>query len=678
MDSLQSPISDEQVLGIQIPGILVNKLKLLNIRTGQDIIDLSVDDFAAQRSVGVRSINAFAKFKRQLEESLRKTGNEPRGETKEMTEGPAEASKLILMQPSPIIGERVCGIRIPSILIKKLKHLNVQTGQDIINLSVDDFAAQRSVGVRSIDAFAKFKRQLEESLRKTGNEPRGETKEMAEDPAEVSKLLLTLPTAGIMETDADSMWRAYHDAVHEFVQLYDGDGKNQFEDLIGWAFGMFGRPHIENDEIGQQIGRSGERARQLTKKVVAVVRQFSIGVSYDSPRCCLDPKIHLFLKNERSRFEDELILPYTDQAAYLVAVKKLWYHITMMQIGPPAMFSFTQGKFVFFNYQRHGVAFSHLGKAAIEFLNERAIAVSESEMVKHLKAVCKAIPADVFNELVPNVLEKFPEIEALNSEDEGMRYQLYFWKLSRGDRRAYRVLFERNEPMSIEDLMAEIKERMLACGLTSDFTKESLRLTGTDNQFKSRGKMGIWGLAEWPHWDDLQTGGLDDVIRSVMGDECRGYEMAEIIKRCHAVRSDLKAYSIQARCYVVCIQLTDDRFILPEWSEMPEFKDRVIGDRSKYGEAMQKRTVKVLGYLESIIAFLEAQPDKRANSTVVVAYLKKTFPNASPAVFYKLFNESPSLRKVVVGHRKNIIELVDQGDSSVEEMPEGPQVQLRL
>lgn len=579
----------------------------------------------------------------------------------------------------PIVGGRVLGVLIPSIISNKLKLFNAETCHDILSISVEDFAAKKSTGAKSIEAFAKFKQFLEQkATMEDAVERSNQVIEVERVPLRLM-VIIQLPTTGIVGESSAEMWRAYLDAVHEFIVLKDLDCKYSGEELIGKTYALFGHRYEEREVIAQRMGKSPERVRQLVQGIISKVGRFTTGITDHDPECRLDHRIVHFLNNERAFMEDELIATIEGLEGEAFKIRNLWFDMVGLRIGSPNKFNFTRGTLVFFNYQRHGDAFSVLGKAAVVYLNERAIEVGASELITHLKSECKEIAAVVLNELMPHMLSKLPEIEMLNNGDsEEQHYRLQFWKLSRGDRRAYRVLHERNEPMFIEDLLTEIKERMRAFDPGFDCTKESLRLTGTDTEFRSRGKLGMWGLAEWAHWDDLQTGGVDDVIRSVLNEEMRSFALQEIVARCCTVRPDLNTDSVQTRCYMVCMRLTDDRFILPEWAGMPEFKGLVIADREKYGDVLKKRSARVLGYLESILVFLEQQPNKTAYSSVIINHLKEVHPPVNNAVFYKLFNESALLRKIGKGQNKLKIQLVNECITPDETRHEGPQVQLRL
>jgi hypothetical protein len=156
------------------------------------------------------------------------------------------------------------------------------------------------------------------------------------------------------------------------------------------------------------------------------------------------------------------------------------------------------------------------------------------------------------------------DIEQTSNEE----YQIKFIHLQSLADRAYRILYETKEPLSLKSIVRQINHRLATAGLTPNTQIRSLQnQLVADSRFESVGRSGTWKLSDWK---DVNTKTLIDLIQTLFHVEQKGLTVNEIYDHIKTIRPNVLKNSIVATLSFrndLFTRVSETDYELAEWGK---------------------------------------------------------------------------------------------------------------
>lgn len=226
-------------------------------------------------------------------------------------------------------------------------------------------------------------------------------------------------------------------------------------------------------------------------------------------------------------------------------------------------------------------------------------------------------------------------------------YQIVFHRLSSASDMAYRVLFEKNERMSLTEILRTINHRLIG-STRKKIDKISLgQQLNMDRRFVPLGKTSVWTLTEWGE-DNLS---MYDLVSETLIHFNKPLTKEEIFTHIQKTRPFIKTRSLDTIIYNPrYTQLNNKKFILTEWKD--SYKGKVANVK-KRNFVKKENKVRDQIKMQVLNLFEENQTNSILLSTVVNV-LTKRFKFPKNSIYKVISEESEFLTKPIDTYRKKV------------------------
>lgn len=170
-----------------------------------------------------------------------------------------------------------------------------------------------------------------------------------------------------------------------------------------------------------------------------------------------------------------------------------------------------------------------------------------------------------------------PDIEKVNDET----YQFRFISLPSVGDKAYRVLYEANEPLHLREILREINHRQVKAGISANAISRSLQQQlGMSEKIEPIGRSGEWSLIEWKH---ISKETILELMQEFFHLKQTGVTAKEIYEYVHSKRESVSLNSIYT--YLVdqkalFTRVESGKYGLTAWGvkEFEPERSRISGD----------------------------------------------------------------------------------------------------
>lgn len=145
----------------------------------------------------------------------------------------------------------------------------------------------------------------------------------------------------------------------------------------------------------------------------------------------------------------------------------------------------------------------------------------------------------ISTETIEHAVKILPEVEILSER----LYQLKFECLPSLSDQAFRVLTERNNPLSLQEIAREINRRLVMSGGSSIVTRSLHSQLTSDGRFKASGRSSIWSLA---NWEFVTTDTILSLMQEFFHLNQKKATITEVYEYVKSKRSDISKRSVVA------------------------------------------------------------------------------------------------------------------------------------
>lgn len=232
------------------------------------------------------------------------------------------------------------------------------------------------------------------------------------------------------------------------------------------------------------------------------------------------------------------------------------------------------------------------------------------------------------NEYISYAMKILKEVEQVTDNS----FQIKFEYLPSFADKAYRIIFEANEPLHTRDIWREINHRLVKCGLPADANVRSI--TGqmvADARFEPTGRSGIWSLAEWEH---IRRETIVELMIEFFHLKQSSATIDEVYEYVHSRRRDISNQSvfIYIQTKNQFVRVSKNEYELSAWGSKP-FKGR----RRLSTKETERRT-----NVELDTIFSQEQSEVMPLGQLVRELMNRT--GLSQATVYKRLREAPQIK----------------------------------
>jgi len=530
---------------------LMNKLSALGMKTVGDIKTLPVDDFESTRSVGAKTLAEFIELKELLEKDPESLVSASPLQGSLEFETPLEIADIEIDLLKDSIGNKLRNI---------LEKLNCRTIHDVIQVSPEDFAAQDSVGKKTIEDFG----NLLNLIYKVPELLKEETLKYS------PKLIPEPPLSDDFFYNVERIITSY------FSELND----SKAQDIIAKRYGLLGDSQYTLEEIGLFYEVTRERIRQIEEKQFGRIRDLLNGETIKKPFVSVNPEITTVFILLNEGFKNVDFVSEED------AIKEVKNILEIDNVKDISLFYFVFELlgFMYSRYEEVGYFFSTSTFNNNEFHSIcNSITVILQQVVKPIKLFDLVIKLKkgkitTSKSIIEHAITLIPYIERLIFDDEAY-YQISIFKLTSLKDMAYRILSEKQEEMHSNEIFREIQHRLVTRGKSSRETDRSMKgQMVIDDRFKPIGRTGKWILSEW----NFNTQSIIELVVNAFHHHNQPCSAKMIVEYISSIRDDIRPESVPS----ILLQhkqkfLRVDRglYILREWQpSYPSAKD--VGEES--------------------------------------------------------------------------------------------------
>jgi hypothetical protein len=610
-------INIELVLDL-IPRLLQVKMRKLNLRTLGDITNYSEEDFRKLYSTGNKSAEVFNFLKRRLvdePESFIELAD------KNMGHAPIQLSDELHNIRIALVSELI-----PGILQSKIDKLNLLTLGDIHECPVVMLRKLQGTGEKSVRLFTDLKERLI-------SEP-----DVFLTLAERKTGFVQLPV-NHKNISNQSPIELLSDLVMDFLNLLENPLRKEFI-LLGYGIGS--RMHTR-DEIANLFLLNRERIRQVQVTIIERLGTLLKGNRIEEPRSELRPEakealtklidllysksIHSIhsLKTLLSVELNEQLIDETEGMLNLLIDA-----IGIIECGVRENY-FTKSKLYVTDKEIKDELLT-IAQIVKEILMESVISMTEPDILIKVRNKVKKAQAKHISDALSALLE----IESIET-DESIKYQIKFDMLGNARDLTYRILFEKNEVMMLDQIVSAINGRLASDFNNNLYDRNSLALS-TDPRFRPLGRNGFWGLTSW----SLNRGSIETLVKKSMHKLDKPSTQAEVVAEILKVRPDIKTKSINATIGRICHRVDQNKFILPVWID--RFPNLSIEKKKKRIHTHTPNHHILLR--NKIISIIINCGQNKIRSNEIIRRMTSTDPKVKKPTLYKLMADERFFTKV--------------------------------
>lgn len=585
----------------------MNKLKGMEIEFVHQVLDINPEKFSEQKGIGKKAVNYLIELQNWLRE------NEDSIDQFD--------SKVNLKSDKINIDESVYEVEINHIeplisskLINKFKKFNIHSLLDLTRFTLEEFKKLPTIGSGTILELKKFLEDVDtypdKYIQLYKRSKYGTTIPIFEKSTEYNVLNVN---------------RCFIDQYLNIERLYGDPRIVDFNDLY---YGLNGQKKLFRSEISILYELTQERIRQLQndfskrfKKVIEGQKDVRLNVTGEKQSMSLI-FLNLELLQEKLFFNVNNLNSILNQNTSINHVDLNYWVLSMdvfkLKFVPSAISSFTEDKFVFNTKKIDAQKIMKYAKFIIKLLNNHALPMSFEDVVIATSKKFKSLD----KKYVKLILDEFSDIDRVGNEESRSHYQLKFDKLTRVGLMGYRVLFERNRPSAIDDILSEVQRRLFLLGVRKQYERMTLQHSMLElDQIVPRGRMGIYSLKAWNENSDS----ISDLITSVLLEASHPLKPKQITRRIQKIRPNITEKSIRTIISMDFFVLKNGKCILPNWKTTYQSKIKSKSDLSTSDIAiniMKTHGNKMIkADLLNILSSMEEFDRSLAHSTINRKYL---------------------------------------------------------
>ncbi|WP_052123478.1 TIR domain-containing protein [Flavobacterium beibuense] len=409
--------------------------------------------------------------------------------------------------------------------------------------------------------------------------------------------------------------------------------------ILIYSFGLEGKIYDRN-EISILLGITVERVRQVLKKCINEINQNI----YHPTDLGLFGNTYESIIQFKNNLEKEKVLSYY----------KLSQEFTEIKTGFANYEAYINLLFEVLNFKLIKIHLHHLKDNTLlitsqnfdhkKFINicytvyliieKNVIPLEENDLIIKVR---KSIKSSLSKE------EIFLACNVINSISKSNNcYFISFEKLSTLSDMAFRILFEKGDPMKATEILKEINHRLLPYKKKRVDRASLNSQMNSDSRLSPIGKSGYWSLKEWNETNksiyELITEGLTLFNTPLTKKEITNYIVKE--------RPNTPTRSIDTVIYDKrFLKIKGNKFILDEWKDI--YKDDIIITQRR------NKLIKTNPISEQINEqiknlFIESNSTEILLSTIVKTLNKKfDYPKAS---IYKIISENLEYTTTLIGN----------------------------
>jgi hypothetical protein len=505
-------------------------------------------------------------------------------------------------------------IHIPNKLMTKFSINGLNTVGEVLSLSNIEFSNFKGVGVGLVKLFDNLKIFLNsnESL-------------LNETNLKNTKILV-IPKSEF--TEDNTFIEIFRNFVNDYVLLLSNE---KHKIILTHFYGLNGVEFLSSKDLAIHLGCSNERIRQLRIQIIEDLGSFIFNDNLGKIKVndAFKLKANEILSKLKSlqlfslkhflieigdNTSSNLLLP-SDEIRLILDV----FELTLLG---KVETTFTEGTLIISDKKLKSVVLK-IAKSAIEKLKDNIIYISESKLLIELKKLNRLYE----NKILLRVLESLPEVKSIFINNSKC-YQIKFQFLSRAADCAYRVLFENNEKMYIDDISSEINHRFASLGLVRKYNRNSLTLV-SDKRFTPIAKTGYWALRQW----NLNSLSIKDMVIDTMHKFNKPLSTIQISNILIEKRPLLNKNSIRAIIGSYLIKVEGNLWILPEWSKRFSYLELIIRKKKLNNRTPQYR----IEQIEAIKDYLNKKSENKDYAPSIISALKSKSKKYTKQSFYNLF-----------------------------------------
>lgn len=537
--------------------------------------------------------------------------------------------------------------RIPTMLINKFAKLGLENLQEISNIDLYKFSKMKGIGRSAVLELTNFKKEIEENLEDFYN-------------IQIEKQKIHIFPIDYESINSNSFIELINESVIDYVNRLDEVEKSV-------VFNIYGINDLEKyslEELGNYHSKSRERIRQIKNKILKDLQDFFNGSNADKLKCrCHEQIISQYNKfhkliNERRILSRELIDDILDEQFFYDRdysnTVDLLIDIYGLTVCGKTETSFTSTTIILVPELDKGQIIK-LARFILSFLKKEVTVVNQMQLIIN----CRRKNKNLSNWDISQLITTLQEVETIQSSEDNL-YQIRFESLSNATDRAYRILLEKSDTMYIDDIVIEINKKLLHSTTSKIYNRDSLTLA-TDKRFIAQGKTGFWNLKIW----NKNSYKIETLVKNALYNLDKPSTSEEIFVYIQAHRPEVKENSIRAIIGMHCLNVENEKWILPEWKK--RYSDISLVKRKRRESTLEPKYR--IEQRKRIMIFLEHKDNKSAFSSDIIKAIEKVDKKYSRPSFYKMFNQEKYFSKTEKGN-KIIISLKQTDKNSISSLEE--------
>jgi hypothetical protein len=661
---------DQKILDIEledlrhyIPGILLNKLLDIGLKTINDYLKYPAEDYSYIQSVGERSLRLFSEMKHKIlnepEYFLIQHQKKIVQNNKRFNYQAYKLKRLSNIKSSEgkfiFVNHKILDITlddifhyIPGILRTKFKHLGLKTIANVLEIPNEDFLMMRGCNYKALATFIEFKNNIIKNP--------GETYDIYQkhnnEKLWKAKVIVDINTINQLPINPADL------KTHSFLEIFKSiivDYANLLanDKLRNILFQLYGinSERFTLKEIAEKYNKNREGFRQILQIMLKDLRDLCNGKKIFRLNAYLKPDVAKMFKASINTLTNQKFYSYNYIIEYfrdemhetIDTEKENLIRLYIDVILKTALWSDRKRKLQNVMFRPKKINKNEiliLTNIIKKILRESSISLSESEIFNRVIKTHANTPIVS----VRSILQVRPEITI----DQTTKQKKYYIRKSikmRYRDKVYEMLKQGGKVMSINEILNTLNKTSPKTDKTT-YSKFDLHLS-SDERFRSIKKTGFWGLSDWNTNNETYYNLVKNVIIKID----KPATGAKILEEILSIRpqSNIKAVKdlVGFLCSTILNQPFEKRFenkiyVLTEWeNRFPElkFKPKIKIDR-------EKRKIFISEIRNKMIGLINSTETKLMRSTEIVNKIRLENPQLNKKLLNKLLHNKKYFQKI--------------------------------
>ncbi len=539
----------------KIPGLLWSRLLRNGILYVDDVLKISLEEFADLPGVGSRAVEMMKELQQQLKrEPLPDLPSVP-----DWRKTTPQRPILSLPEDSPLRTIRFddIALKMPGLLYAKLKMHRFESLDDLCLISLQEFASLPYVGAKTVRLLSRFLVDLLADPDSFLPKPSPESTRF-------------LPVEVCESAPSFKVFVVFLDAFVQFLKDSDSKGYEVFRWYYGWGTDR----KLRHLEIGQRLGVSRERVRQILVRVFEQMRM----LIFDDEQSFLDDRsrhaVRAALEHTYGSWSEKKVVPASRIAEVagfqgnslsekIQAAIEVVFRLYGVRKYPIYKFALLAPHVYIFDPHLDMALFLKTARCVINMLSAYPVSVSVASLKQRLALECpEARP-----EYVDILLDSFGHLFERVGQEADPHVQLRFDLLPSCAKMAWRVLYEAGQPLHYREILQIINRRLEQVGSDKQFSGNGfVALMKGEEEVVFLGKTGKYALRSW----GTDTRYLKELVESAFDHYGRPLTLDEVFRYVNGIRPGVNRKSLQTILSHQCRSIRRGRYVPRHWENAAE------------------------------------------------------------------------------------------------------------